>query len=432
MTAPPPRMVAVAIADMVRDRAIEAWHYLDDWAALTRYGVPAHDLRHGLEAEQVKTEALTLVSSWARDSERGVLVIHGTYGVGKTHAAVRWAHNRHRRGLATKWWLAAEWPNDFAARDRLLRELENASALVIDDLGDGGSTSEASERMAAESRAKIAGAIGVRFARGRPTLVLSNGTREEIVAWLGGRLVDRVRVAGGVNEIRSTQSLRGRDHVKLDSEGRSPRWHAARRLVDIVGVERDGEVWRIGRVIERSNMTDEERDATMAELGLGLADVLERARELLEQDRQAIDRVADEVGEPLPVSTLSDVPWSRLGPWLCARIVKGGVVLEREQQERAASLRAHRERIAASITAREVQPPQSVDADTETAARELASLYGLRPVLADDDGFEVRHDGRVLAAGQWSRAQAWWVAAELLRPHLTPRPDLSVVAAGAS
>lgn len=416
-TTPPPRMVAVAIADMVRDRAIEAWHYLDDWAALTRYGVPAHDLRHGLEAEHQRTEALTLVSSWARDVERGVLVVHGTFGVGKTYAAVRWALNRHRRGLATKWWLAAEWPNGFDARDKLLRELESASALVIDDLGDGGSTSDASERMAAESRAKLAGAIGVRFANGRPTLILSNAEYSELVAWLGGRLVDRVKVSGGVNEIRSRESLRARDTTMVDSEGRSPRWHEARRLVDMIGVERDGDAWRIGGVIEFQTSL-----CTIAirELGLDPAAVHVRALELLEQDRQAIANMTAELGEPLPVDSLSNVSWSNLGPWIQDRIRRGGIILEREREERNANYRAERERVAASIERQHIDPPAKTPPGTEDAARELARPYGIRPVMADDDSFEVRHGERVLAVGQWSRAQAWWVAAELIRRATAP------------
>lgn len=414
MTAPPPRMVAVAIADMVRDRAIEAWHYLDDWAALTRYGVPARALRHGLEVERKWTEALSLTSEWMRAGERGLLGLCGSYGCGKSFAAVRWAVNRHRRGRRIFWWLASRWPNKFEDRDELLTRVANVDALVVDDLGDGQTKIKS---LAEDWQSLVTGKISERLDVGRPTMVISNAPREEVADWLGGRIVDRLSFGGGINQLAAAPSLRAPDTVQVDSEGRSPRWNAARRLVDMIGVERDDDVWRIGGVLEVQTSLC---TIAMRELDLDPAAVHARALELLEQDRETIARLASEIGEPMPVGSVLDLNWSTVGPMVHERIARGAERAERERVERNARYASERERVAASLRPSDVEPPSTVPPLTVEGARQLAVRYGLRAVMADGDRFEVRHGERVLASGQWSRAQAWWVAAELIRRATAP------------
>jgi hypothetical protein len=225
----PPRIIAMAIADMAADQVREAHALLEAWAALTKAGVPVHDLRHALDVERVNTEASGAVGTWAGDGERGLLVIRGPVDCGKTFAAVRWAIDRNRRGMSTRWYQASQWPNAFDEMDRLARELERVDALVIDDLGDGSASPE--------MRKKLQGVLGVRIAADKPTVIVSNSTEAELRSWLGDRLVSRQKIGGGFIDIATTLGMRKRESVPFDKAGRSPRWYTAKRTVDIFGAE---------------------------------------------------------------------------------------------------------------------------------------------------------------------------------------------------
>ena len=87
------------------------------------------------------------------------------------------------------------------------------------------------------------------------------------------------------------------------------------------------------------------------------------------------------------------------------------------QPRPAEARRLARESVASRVRASEVEPPASVPAALATSCRELATRYGLSLRLTDD-GHAVHHGERELAAGAWSQAQAWWCAAQLLRPVL--------------
>jgi hypothetical protein len=239
----PPRVIAEVLADLASPQVIEALEHLEAWEALTRAGVEVHDLRHALEAERVSTEAGQAVTKWRDDGERGVLVLRGPVDCGKTFAAVRWALDRHRRGLTTRWYVASTWPNSFEAMDQLSRQLERVAGLVIDDLGDGAASPE--------MRKRLQGLLGVRVAADLPTVIVSNATADELREWLGVRAVSRLKLGGGLIDIEATLDMRKREATPYDSAGRSPRWYMAKRTVDIFGAERRDVYTETGDLLER-------------------------------------------------------------------------------------------------------------------------------------------------------------------------------------
>lgn len=226
---PPPRHVAAAIAELVAEQVRDAWRYLDSWDALVSAGVPLADLRECL-AEPRDTEPLRQTLGWAEHSERGLLALVGTPGTGKGYAAARWVLHRHRRGLFTHWLSAESLPVDFKARGQALERCRPLRALVIDDVGSGATNGDA-------FREQLTGLIKWRLDNLRPTMLCMNGEASDIEKWLGPRIMDRIRVAGSIEPIASTLSLRREADERLDAAGRGPEWYAAKRLVDLVGCE---------------------------------------------------------------------------------------------------------------------------------------------------------------------------------------------------
>jgi len=406
------RLMAYALADMLAEQARDAWHYLDRWEAGIRAGVLAHDLRHAMETELVRAEARTSIGRWVREGERGLLVVRGGVGLGKTTSAVRWVLNRHDRGLRTSWWLASDWPNGFAEQDAVLTMLGKASALVVDDLGDG---ETAIATMAEDSRSKITAKLSKRFGDGRPTLLLSNASKPELARWLGGRIVDRLSVSGGFVDLADAPSMRRPDETKVDVHGRSPRWHAARKIVDLIGVDRYGEDWQIGRKLET---VPGRVDLAIEQLDIDRREVVLRAEALLEHERKAIASIGAELGEQLPLDTLD---WNTAAPWLFDRI-RAGAEQAAAERAKAERLRAvERESVAASLVFAEVEPPTHVLQLHVSGLQALAIRYGLH--IHDDDGehFAVLHGERLLARGAWSAAQAWWAAGWLIEREVSRR-----------
>jgi hypothetical protein len=239
----PPRVIAEVLADLAAPQVIGSLEHLEAWDAMIAAGIEVHDLRHALEAERVSTEASAAVTTWRDDGERGVLVLRGPVDCGKTFAAVRWALDRHRRGLTTRWYVASTWPNSFEAMDQLSRQLERVAALVVDDLGDGAASPE--------MRKRLQGLLGVRVAADLPTVIVSNASADELREWLGVRAVSRLKLGGGLIDIEATLDMRKREATPYDSAGRSPRWYMARRTVDIFGAERRDVYSETGDLFER-------------------------------------------------------------------------------------------------------------------------------------------------------------------------------------
>jgi hypothetical protein len=249
----PPRIIALAIADLAADRVRAAWRCLEAWRVLSLAGVPVLDVRHALETPEVFSEPLTHVRDFEQRGSRGMLVEHGVPGTGKTYSAVKWLLGTfdrnvaypHSRGLTMCWLAASTWPyQDRKLQDAWLRRGEMADRLVLDDLGAGASAAE-------WTRGPMEGMLMNRLAAGRPTLLVSNANGAELRSWLGPRLVDRIAMGGRIVEIKSRKSLRVPDDAELDDDGRSPVWHANTALVAAIGCRRVDGVLEVGHVLER-------------------------------------------------------------------------------------------------------------------------------------------------------------------------------------
>ena len=317
MNTPTPARIAAAIADLGAEAVRDAWHLTNAWARLGAVkpadpvGVPLLELRHALERPRVDTQAVAAVTHWRDRGARGLLGLAGQPGRGKSHAGVCWAIDRAREHKDTLWVACADWPESKARaneRDALVRRASHASALVLDDIGAGNSKAP----WVAE---QLEGLLLARVSRSG-TLLITNKSRAELAVWLGGRLWDRLAYAGGIVEIGGEESMRARDDVELDMFGRSPRWHAARELVDLVGCELvDGRL-DVGRKLEADAAAYRLQVEAGADpkagpcaracklLGLDSAKVRRRAAELAEAEAEIIRRACRDYGVELDVDAL--------------------------------------------------------------------------------------------------------------------------------
>lgn len=307
---PPPRLVAAAIAELAGDRVRESWRYLDAWDALVSAGVPRATIRECL-ADPVETEPLTEILAWVESGERGLLVLVGDPGTGKTYAQARWVLDRHRRGQWTHWVAATGLPLiPQKERDAMLARLATVRGLVLDDVGSGATRGD-------YVRDQLTGLIQTRIDELRSTVIASNGTAAEIAAWLGPRIMDRCQVAGGTVQVVSSDSLRREAEEQIDSAGRGPEWYAHRRIVDLVGCEPvqrfddDGNVLPldldVGRALDRAARMrgyDACRRAVEA-LGLERRIVLATAQHLAEAEARAVEWAAGALGVKTMAASIS-------------------------------------------------------------------------------------------------------------------------------
>lgn len=417
MNAPTPARIAAAIADLASEQAIDAWHYTTAWARLGAakpadpIGIPLLELRHALERPRGKTQSTAVVEHWRRDGARGLLGLAGKPGRGKSHAAACWAIDRSREHCDTLWVACADWPESKQRadeREALVRRASFASALVLDDIGAGNSK-------APWVPEQMEGLLMARITR-TSTLLVTNKTLDELREWLGGRLWDRLAYAGGVVEIAGDRSLRERDDVVLDELGRSPRWHACSRLVDLVGCELvDGALVVGGRLDAEARRVGNGVNVYAAELlGLDRDVVRARAAELEARDRALVE------AEGLDVDVSDGVTWQSLAPALTARLHAN-----RERELAEARIRAD----GFERSRRELEPVAvdlSVTLTTSQlgAAKQLAAAWRVKVVELETGSWRVlRCDGAVLADGLAEGPLAYYHAALSVRQYQDGRPS---------
>lgn len=317
-----PRHIAEALAELGRDRVLEAQAYLDAWRSLKRSGVPAHAIRHFLDRQRKPSPSMAAVERWG--GRHGALFLLGNRGCGKGHAAVSWLHELHKQGRPGRWMVCANWLRlSFDAQRAELDLAASASALVVDDLGAGGSSDSD------DGRKKITGLLLERFERDQPTLIALNGTHESVLKWLDPRLLSRLEVSGDLVDVTG-ENLRTAELDDINRPdcpcetrrsgrvcGHGTAWRDNHELVELMGCEvvhrptgehDDGptrKVWRTGLqlVLGPSNR----RNLQASELlGLSREVVRERARELAANDKtpslrneleQALLRMANGTGE---------------------------------------------------------------------------------------------------------------------------------------
>lgn len=309
----PPRHVAAAIANLGAEKVREAWSYLDAWEAMAVAGVPRATIRECLLEPQM-TGPVMAVLDWQAKGGRGLFCLVGDPGVGKTYAAARWAVLRHRRRLSTTWisapTLAMLGPRQREAR---VTDLAERSALVLDDIGAGLTQGDyLRDQLLGLLQHRIDGNGG----RLGSTVLASNGTAEELAGWLGPRIVDRCKIAGGFAPIQSAESLRTPAEVQLDALGRGPEWYRAARLVDLIGCQEvdrydeDGQPRRdldVGDALDRDARRDgyEACKRARALLGLTQAAVEVEAQHQAELELGRIRAVRDRFGVEIEARSMS-------------------------------------------------------------------------------------------------------------------------------
>lgn len=277
-----PGLIAAAISALGREQVREAWRYTEAWRVLSAAGVPVLELRHALERPTRKTEPTRVTDEWDRRGARGLLVMHGKPGTGKTHSAALWALRRFDARRPTTWLPCASWPSyGFDEQQAWIKRGEQAPALVLDDLGAGATAAE-------YARKPLEGLLMQRLSQSRPTLVLSNANLAETSAWLGPRLNDRLKMAGGIYSLTMGDSLRELDDTDVDELGRSPTWHRNTEICALLGCWLDDGALVIGRaLVAAADNGANNRAAEM--LGLHKGKVRARAHERQREEQASAD-----------------------------------------------------------------------------------------------------------------------------------------------
>ena len=127
---------------------------------------------------------------FARDP-RGWLVLHGTYGCGKTHLAAAIANEAVRRGTPALFTIVPDLldhlrsafsPNNDLEYDELFERVRSAQLLVLDDLGTESATPWARE--------KLYQIINYRYNYHQPTVITTNRRLSEIDDRIRSRMTD--------------------------------------------------------------------------------------------------------------------------------------------------------------------------------------------------------------------------------------------------
>jgi DNA replication protein DnaC len=146
------------------------------------------------EAHQSLARAKALSEAFAADPQ-GWLVLHGTYGCGKTHLAAAIANRRatayHERAMFVvvpdllDYLRAAFSPNSITKLDARFDEVRRAPLLILDDLGTESATPWARE--------KLFQLLNYRYAARLPTVITSSKAPEEMDERLASRMMDTSR-----------------------------------------------------------------------------------------------------------------------------------------------------------------------------------------------------------------------------------------------
>jgi DNA replication protein DnaC len=217
--------------------AVEAWEHANPDAAVRwlelrvqaraeearlfeeRYGEAAYQREQlrvaGFEQALVERAAAELAANacfvaardWLRDGTMWSLVLMGPPGCGKTQAAT-WAAFQllTRTNFAPRCVRcpkASELPLYGAEAEEYRWRAATAGMLLLDDLGEGEQRNE--KRVA--WRAWVDDVLTQRHAARLKTVITTNRTGDELKAWLGERLVDRLRE--GVIHSTKEPSMRG-------------------------------------------------------------------------------------------------------------------------------------------------------------------------------------------------------------------------------
>lgn len=162
------------------------------------------------------TACYRATAEWLTDGTTWCLVLTGRPGCGKSQAATWAAHQLLMRNYTPRCvpcLKRSEAPLYGMAAEEERWRCQTATVLLFDDLGEGEQRSE--KRTA--WRAWVDDVLTTRYAERRKTLITTNRTVEELAAWLGARLGDRLNE--GIIISTDEKSMRGHEAPEPGSEG---------------------------------------------------------------------------------------------------------------------------------------------------------------------------------------------------------------------
>lgn len=152
------------------------------------------------EAKRALKVCRAYASKWPERLQRGGgLVMCGKHGTGKNHLALAIAKSvieSHQSPAAftTALKIAREYKSTWSktstrTEDEVIRQFTRPDLLIIDEIGVQFG-SEAEKLIMFEI-------INTRYERMRPTILISNQSKEELSAFIGERVIDRMNDGGG-------------------------------------------------------------------------------------------------------------------------------------------------------------------------------------------------------------------------------------------
>lgn len=144
------------------------------------------------------------LAGWALQPEARNVILAGSIGTGKTHAALALARTQHDRGLSVSFWPMVElWDALRPGGDPdLISDVCHVDVLVLDDLGGEKVTDWTAERLYL--------IINRRWLDQRPTIATSNLTGKDLRTAVSDRVYDRLVNERTVTVVFEGGSRRGR------------------------------------------------------------------------------------------------------------------------------------------------------------------------------------------------------------------------------
>lgn len=195
------RYIAAERAELRSRFDDEQWNY----EQLRHVGCPDLVLS-ALRSQMRETASWKVARDWMLDFDAWCLVLIGGPGCGKSVAAGWAAHQKLMRNFGVHW---VDCPKQserpmYGTEAELRRfQCRTTQVLVLDDLGGG-----RRERESQPWLAWLDDVLGSRGNEGRKTVITTNRNTDELKAWLGERLADRLRA--GMLSSSGEKSLRGR------------------------------------------------------------------------------------------------------------------------------------------------------------------------------------------------------------------------------
>lgn len=179
----------------------DAWNYV----LLEQLGVPSTNLDL-IRRKFDDNGSMRAANTWMVAHDKWCLLLIGGTGCGKSTAAAWAAHQRLMRNFGVQWVdcvKQCEAPMYGVGAEHRRWQCRTTHTLVLDDLGSG-----RRERESQYWLAWLDDVIGSRANDNKRTIITTNRSVDELHAWLGARLVDRLRA--GMVFSTNEKSMRGR------------------------------------------------------------------------------------------------------------------------------------------------------------------------------------------------------------------------------